>query len=87
MQIKKRGYSINPWRLVTSEGGEVYVKTVFEHPDLGKTLIDEAISGRTKTECTEKALHLLEKLLKTNGKDTLTRVNERCVKNGKMPKM
>jgi len=63
MKIEKRSYSRNPWRLVTSDGREVAAPRSFDHPDIGITVINESISGETKTECTDRALALLEMLL------------------------
>lgn len=63
MKIERRGYSRAPWRLVTASGAEVYVRQAFDHPDLGKTLIDGPVCGDTKAECTDKALTLLGHLL------------------------
>lgn len=62
MRIEKRGYSRSPWRLVTSAGIEISALRKFEHPHLGWTTVYEPIMGRTKTECYERALSLLEEL-------------------------
>jgi len=61
MIIKKMGYSRNPWQLLTSDGRQVKVSpVVFDHPDLGKIMVDDVVSGKTKEECLNKALNLLE---------------------------
>jgi hypothetical protein len=67
MKIAKLPYSRAPWRLITSDGRQVQAPSiVFDHPALGKTVTSNVISGETKTECTEAALALLEKLLNRN---------------------
>lgn len=66
MQIKKMPYSYHPWRLLTDCGGEVYAPQNFDHPDIGKTSIHMPVSGATKQECTDKALAMLELLLRKN---------------------
>lgn len=65
MKIEKRGYSRKPWRLITSAGLEVWLPAGFDHPDIGVTVISEPVCGDTKAECTDKALALLEHLLRT----------------------
>lgn len=70
MKVIKLSYSREPWRLVTTEGKEVAVRQVFDHPDLGCTVIDGAVSGATKVACTDKALVLLESLLRKQGNPT-----------------
>lgn len=66
MHIEKRGYSSNPWRLVTSTGAEVTTSQNFKHPDLGNTRITQSVSGATKKECTANALALLESYILRN---------------------
>lgn len=62
MRIEKRGYSRNPWRLVTAAGTEISALRKFEHPTLGLTTVYQPIMGSTKTECSERALSLLAEL-------------------------
>ena len=50
----------SPWRLVTDDGREVWAQVPFNHDQLGPTLIDHPVCGKTKTECIEKCLALLE---------------------------
>lgn len=64
MKIEKRNYSRKPWRLIAADGGEVTARTTFEHPSLGWTAITEPVCGDTKAECTQKALDLLELLMR-----------------------
>lgn len=64
MKIERRPYSRSPWRLVTSEGVEVYAPQAFDHPSLGMTVHNGPVCGETKTECTERALALLEALMR-----------------------
>lgn len=64
MKIEKLNYSRHPWRLVDSKGCEVYVNQPFTHPEIGHTVIQGAICGATKAECTDAALALLEALMK-----------------------
>jgi hypothetical protein len=40
--VKKLGYSAAPWRIVTPDGREVCTPVVFDHPSLGKMVIQEA---------------------------------------------
>lgn len=63
MRIERRSYSRQPWRLVTESGTEVAAPVPFEHPSIGWTVIVEPICGATKSECTDKALALLDRLL------------------------
>lgn len=63
MEIRKLGYSANPWRLLTSDGREVRTPTDFDHPNLGMTRIMEPVAGNTRKQCEAKALALLERLL------------------------
>lgn len=64
MKVVKLSYSRAPWRLVTSDEREVQAPPqVFDHPDIGKTVVRGSICGNTKAECTEAALALLEALL------------------------
>lgn len=64
MNIIKLPYSRAPWRLVTSDGKEVYAPSAFDHPDLGMTVANEPICGDTKAECIERALSLLESMMR-----------------------
>jgi len=64
MKIIKMNYSRNPWRLVTSEGMEVYIDTPMKHPSLGETIINGPVCGATKADCQEIALSMLEHFLK-----------------------
>lgn len=59
MRIERRPYSRSPWRLVTSDGKEVYWKRPMDHPSLGATVVEEPVCGETKTECVENALRAL----------------------------
>lgn len=70
LAIQKMGYSRNPWRLVDLDAPEewngpqqVVVSVQFDHPDLGMTQIEEAVSGNTKTECIESVLRLLANII------------------------
>jgi hypothetical protein len=72
MQIKKMPYSVHPWRLLTDKGVEVYAPQNFDHPDLGQTSIQMPLSGATKQECIEKALALLDLLMRRNASGVLT---------------
>lgn len=59
MRVEKKGYSASPWRLVTDSGAEVYAAVPFDHPKLGRTVINGPVCGKTKTDCIESALRLL----------------------------
>ena len=61
MQIERRPYSRNPWRLVTSAGAEVELPERFAHPELGAVVIRGSIRGRTHAEREARALALLER--------------------------
>ena len=70
LAIQKLGYSSHPWRLVDLDGQSDFsgpqqvVATVrFEHPTLGWTSIEEAVSGNTKAECVQTVLHLLGRMI------------------------
>lgn len=63
MQIKKLSYSRAPWRLITSDGREVYSPHAMDHASLGETVVNAPICGDTKTECIDNALTLLEALM------------------------
>jgi hypothetical protein len=66
LAIQKLGYSRKPWRLVDLDSEadysgpqQVCVAARFNHPVLGPTVIDEAVSGDTQRECVEQVLALL----------------------------
>lgn len=70
LAIQKLGYSRSPWRLVDLDGEadytgpqQVCVTARFDHPTLGPTVIDEAVSGNTKAECVDAALALLGRMI------------------------
>jgi hypothetical protein len=70
LAIQKLGYSRNPWRLVDLDSPadyngpqQVCVTARFDHPTLGPTVIDEAVSGATQRECVEVALGLLGRMI------------------------
>jgi hypothetical protein len=70
LAIQKLGYSRKPWRLVDLDSEadysgpqQVCVTVRFEHPDLGPTLIDEAVSGDTRRECEEQVLLLMSRMI------------------------
>ena len=75
LQIKNLGYSVKPWRLVTSDGKEFTVPKVFEHPDIGFTVITQCISGNTKQECLEMVLEAFDMLVNEN-KNLKKQLNE-----------
>lgn len=63
MKIEKRGYSVNPWRLVDNDGLEVPGRIKLVDPSRPeKGAYRSNVSGRTKTECIENALDLLQQL-------------------------
>jgi len=61
-RIVKMGYSVNPWRLLTADGGEINAKVPIDpdHPERG--YYDGSISGRTRKECEEHAMRILQRL-------------------------
>jgi len=69
LAIQRLDYSRSPWRLVDLDreefGGpaEVSVSVVFDHPDVGRTVIDEPIMGDTKAQVIQRTLDLLGALL------------------------
>ena len=73
LQIKKLNYSLNPWRLVKENDMEFTVPVIFDHPDLGKTVILERIAGNSKQECIEMVLNVFEQLVNENNKLKLTK--------------
>ncbi len=60
MEIVKKPYSSNPWRLVDCKGREIEALRKFEHPNLGWTTVFQPICGNTKKECEKKAMELLQ---------------------------
>ena len=64
MKIVKKSFSVNPWRLIDSQGRQINAgKVVVEDGDGNKLAIESIVSGATKKECTEKALALFEKYI------------------------
>jgi hypothetical protein len=63
MKIVKASYSRKAWRLVDSEGAEIYWLRPMDHPDLGATYVNEPICGDTKAECLDKVLQAFELLM------------------------
>ncbi len=60
-EIKKLGYSHNPWRLVDAESGNQIVSPeTWDHPVNGTITTSEPVCGKTKDEVVRKALGLLE---------------------------
>ena len=66
LQIKKLDYSLKPWRLVKENDMEFTVPVIFDHPDLGKTVIPERIAGNSKQECLDMVLNVFEQLVSEN---------------------
>lgn len=82
LAIQKLGYSRSPWRLVDLDGEadhngpqQVAVTVRFDHPTLGPTVIDEAVSGQTKGECMNSVLTILGTLIALRKKE----IEERTV--------
>jgi len=76
LAIQKLSYSRNPWRLVDLDGEadysgpqQVAVTVRLDHPTLGPTVIDEAVSGETKSECIESVLTVLGALITLRKKE------------------
>jgi hypothetical protein len=76
LAIQRLSYSRNPWRLVDLDGEadhsgpqQVAVTVRFDHPTLGPTVIDEAVSGQTKSECMESVLTILGTLITLRKKE------------------
>jgi hypothetical protein len=66
LAIRKLDYSRAPWRLVDADAVdhlerpiEFYTPEPFDHPYLGRTIIDEPVAGNTKAECLESTLRFL----------------------------
>ena len=57
--IKKLDYSSRPWRLL-SDGREVWVKSSFDHPDMGMIEVDEPFAADSKAELVDKVLAALD---------------------------
>jgi hypothetical protein len=64
MKIEKLNYSRHPWRLLDSEGREVYTRQTMDHPSIGMTAFSGPVCGETKAECMASALALLESLMR-----------------------
>ena len=75
LEIRKLGYSRAPWRLVDADRHEfgqpveIEVPIVFDHPDIGRTVISEAVSGDTQRECVRQTLDLLGRLIEQARKE------------------
>ena len=78
MQIIKKDYSSNPWRLVDSEGREIEAPgmDIVTNERGAKWAIKKNIWGQTKRECTENALALLELMLYRAAGDSGTVAHE-----------
>lgn len=75
LQIIRMDYSRDPWRLVDADDVTIFgqegcegprqicVPVTFEHPDCGTTTITEPVMGKTKSECMQRALQLLGRLI------------------------
>ena len=78
LEIRRLGYSRAPWRLVDADRQEfgqpveIAVPVVIEHPTIGRTVIDEAVSGDTQRECVRQALNLLGRLMEQRVKERTT---------------
>lgn len=64
MKIEKRNYSRGAWRLLDSNGNDVYWQKPMDHADLGKTWVTAPVCGDTKAECISETLALLDLALK-----------------------
>lgn len=62
MQIEKRDYSSNPWRLVDDRGEEIYIPQEIDHPTMGRQTINMPFCAETKSQLVYKVLELLEKM-------------------------
>lgn len=62
MQIEKRDYSSNPWRLVDDRGEEIYIPQEIDHPTMGRQTINMPFCAETKSQLVHKVLELLEKM-------------------------
>lgn len=76
LAIQKLGYSSKPWRLVDLDAPSDYtgpqqvcVTVRFDHPMLGPTLIDDAVSGNTQRECVDQVLALLGRMIELSRKE------------------
>ncbi len=62
MKIIKKDYTVNPWRLVDKKGLEIPAYKTIQTDGGERVDYIATISGRTKAECTQKTLNLLENL-------------------------
>ena len=78
LEIRKLGYSRAPWRLVDADRQEfgqpveIELPVVLDHPDLGRIVMSEAVSGDTQRECVRQTLYLLGRLLEQRLKERAT---------------
>jgi hypothetical protein len=63
LSIKRLGYSSNPWRVVDEAGNELWQPAAFDHPQLGRTRIDEPLCGNTKQEVVDKVLAVVASMM------------------------
>jgi hypothetical protein len=66
MKIEKLGYSSSPWRLIKDCGEQIFIPSLFLHPDLGAIEMSEPVCGQTKSECIEKVLNVLSCVYENN---------------------
>lgn len=76
LQIVRKKYSSNPWRLVqiSPEGTEqeIWIPKEFHHVHLGNTSIATPVAGHTRKACEREVLKMLSKFLEqATTKETL----------------
>lgn len=49
-RVEKQDYSVNPWRVLTVDGEQVWDWEVFDHPFLGKSTITGPVSFSRKRD-------------------------------------
>jgi hypothetical protein len=60
IELKKLGYSSNPWRIII-DGDELHAPEEVPHPTMGKVLVSMPVCGNTKQQVIDKMLALLVK--------------------------
>jgi hypothetical protein len=60
LEIKRLGYSSNPWRLLYDNGEEVYTVQTFDHPMMGGPISCHGpVCADTKSALVDKVLEML----------------------------
>lgn len=59
LEIKRMGYSSNPWRLLYDNGEEVYAPQSLDHPMSGPIVYNGPVCADTKSALVDRVLGML----------------------------